>query len=199
MARIAVRTAAALLAGVACATPPRPAATPPPPGAPYVAADVAFMQDMIAHHAQALEMVALVPGRSELRGMERMAERISATQVAEIAQMERWLTARGEATADPDRHADHDAAAHARMPGMASEEELRRLSAASGPDFDRRFLQLMIRHHEGALTMVADLFATESAGQEPELFRLASDVDADQRAVIARMTRMLTTLDEGSP
>ena len=68
-----------------------------------------------------------------------------------------------------------------------------------GPDFDPRYLQLMNRHHEGALTMVADLFATESAGQEPELFRLASDVDADQRAEIARMTRMLTTLDEGSP
>ena len=175
-------------------------ATPSPARAAYAPADAAFMQQMIAHHRQALEMTALVPARAERAIVERLAGRIEASQVAEIDQMRRWLEAKGAPIAGTGGHDDHDAAEHGgAMPGMLTGEEMERLAAASGADFDRLFVTLMIRHHEGALAMVADLFATEGAGQEPDLFRLASDVDADQRAEIARMRQVLTTLPEESP
>jgi uncharacterized protein (DUF305 family) len=183
---------------------PVPSSSPVPPSSAraaadtgrtgYSAADVAFMQGMIGHHAQALTMTALVPTRGGRDDIRLLAERIRASQVSEIAQMRQWLLARGEAAPaadEPHPMAGMHGADHARMPGMATEEEMARLAAASGAEFDRLFLELMIRHHEGALTMVADLFATNGAGQEPELFRLASDVDADQRAEIARMRRLL--------
>jgi uncharacterized protein (DUF305 family) len=179
---------------------PSPVAAPSPARAAYAPADAAFMQRMIAHHRQALEMTALVPARAEGAIVERLAGRIEASQVAEIDQMRRWLEARGAPVPRPGGHDDHDAAEHGgAMPGMLTGEEMERLAAASGADFDRLFLTLMIRHHEGALAMVADLFATEGAGQEPDVFRLASDVDADQRAEIARMQQVLTTLAEESP
>jgi uncharacterized protein (DUF305 family) len=199
-----IAVAIMLAAGVglaACAGAPPPAAAPAP--APPVAADVRFMQDMITHHAQALEMAALVEGRTGMPLMERLAERIRQSQVAEIARMARWLEARGQTVpalpgGGHEPHAAHGAGAHAAMPGMASPEQLEALAAASGTAFDRRFLELMIRHHEGALTMVAELFATDSGGLEPELFQLASEVDAGQRAEIARMRQILSTLNQGS-
>lgn len=154
----------------------------------YTEADVRFMQGMITHHAQALAMAALVPGRTEREQLHRLARRIEISQESELALMERWLERRGEPV--PDWTADHtaaDPAEHGRMPGMATPEEMARLADARGSSFDRLFLELMIRHHEGALVMVEELLATEGAGQEPELFQFAAHVDADQRAEIARM------------
>jgi uncharacterized protein (DUF305 family) len=154
----------------------------------YVEADVRFMQDMIVHHAQATEMTALVAARAARDDIRLLARRIERSQEDELARMRSWLRARGAAV--PDEHAHH-AQTHAAMPGMASADELARLRAASGAAFDRLFLELMIRHHEGALVMVAQLFATPGAGHEAELFQFASHVDADQRMEIERMRRML--------
>ncbi len=164
-------------------TTPRPRANP---------ADVRFMREMIGHHAQALEMTELVPGRAARAELGLLAERIAVSQRDEIAAMERWLRARGEAVPSADAHQHHGAAGgdHAGMPGMATPQEMARLAALKGAEFDRLFLELMIRHHEGALTMVAALFGSSGGGQEAEIFQLASDVEADQRAEIARMQRL---------
>ena len=200
MTRSSLPIVVAVLSACAAAAPappaPPPAAPPPAARADTVtprgaAADVRFLQGMIGHHAQALVMTALVPSRTARQDVRLLAERITASQESEIAQMQQWLRARGHAVPDPAAHAHHHGGADAAsMPGMATQEELARLAAASGAEFDRLFLELMIRHHEGALTMVAELLATSGAAQEPQLFRLASDVDADQRAEIARMRAM---------
>lgn len=167
------------------------AAVPAKPTAPATPPDARFMQRMIPHHAQALEMTRLVPTRSSREDIRRLAERIAASQVEEIAAMERWLRARGFEVPAKDAHV-HAAAGHGDfMPGMLMATELDRLANASGPAFDRLFLTYMIRHHEGALTMVRELFATPGAAQDSEAFRLVNDVDADQRAEIRRMQAML--------
>ena len=150
--------------------------------------DVRFMQGMIGHHAQALEMTTLLPSRTEREDMRLLARRIELSQADEITVMQRWLRARSQAVPDPNAHHHH---AGALMPGMLTPEEMRRLEAATGKEFDRLFLESMIRHHDGALTMVNDLFSTAGAGQEPEIFAFASDVDADQRIEIDRMSAML--------
>jgi uncharacterized protein (DUF305 family) len=168
-----------------------PAAATTAERADYVEADVRFMQDMIRHHAQALEMTRLVAERTEDGSIRRVAQRIDASQQDEIATMRRWLEARGEATAPGAAHAGHQL-----MPGMLTPEAMAALAAARGEDFDRLFLESMIRHHEGALVMVRDLFAMGGAGREPELYRFATHVDADQRAEIARMRSMLNQNDE---
>jgi uncharacterized protein (DUF305 family) len=154
----------------------------------YTEADVRFMQHMIVHHAQALAMADLVPERTQREEIRRLAERITVSQKDEIAMMERWLRERGEAVASDHLH-------HATMPGMLSQEELDRLVAARGVEFDRLFLEFMIRHHEGALVMVRELFATPGAGEASEVYQLASEVDADQRMEIARMRALLAALD----
>jgi uncharacterized protein (DUF305 family) len=161
-----------------------------------VDAGVRFMRDMIVHHEQALVMAALVADRTEREDLRLLARRIAVSQEDEIGMMRRWLTTRGEPGQDGVVHegGGAHAGAHAPMPGMASAEELARLGAVTGEAFDVQFLELMIRHHEGALVMVNDLLTTEGAGQEPELFRFASHVDADQRAEIARMRRVLEAL-----
>ncbi len=160
----------------------------------HTVADVAFMQGMIGHHAQALEMAALVPGRSSRPEMEGLAERIIVSQRDEIAIMRSWLRDHGEAV-PPDaathgEHAGHNAATP--MPGMLSPAQMDSLRSATGAVFDRLFLQYMIQHHEGALVMVADLLRTPGAAQEPMVFQFMSDVDADQRAEIRRMKALLT-------
>jgi uncharacterized protein (DUF305 family) len=120
--------------------------------------------------------------------LQLMAQRIAVSQQDEMVMMQRWLRDRGEEVPAADaRHHHHGEA----MPGMLTAEEMARLSAATGPEFDRLFLELMIRHHEGALTMVATLLGTPGAGQETQIFQFASDVDADQRAEIARMRGVL--------
>lgn len=155
---------------------------------PYTAADVQFMQGMIGHHAQALEMTALVPSRTPREDMGLIARRIEISQADEIQMMQDWLTARGARLPDP--HAHHGEGA-VLMPGMLTAEDMRALGAARGADFDRLFLEFMIKHHEGALVMVGELFAATGAGQQSDIFAFASDVDADQRMEIDRLGAML--------
>ncbi len=249
----------------------------PPAAARPAAADVVFMQGMIGHHAQALDMTALVPTRTTNHALQTLAQRIEVSQRDEIGWMQRWLREHGETAPEigapmhhdrtgmdhdmagmdhaamarmhhPDttamhamhdmaemHHADttathhdgmdhstmhhdgmtctdkggmahdgmacmdggamaHDGMAgmdHALMPGMLSAAEMAELAGATGADFDRLFLRYMIRHHEGGLIMVADLLATPGGAQAPEVFRIATDIDADQRADIKRMLDML--------
>ena len=172
--------------------------------APAQPADVRFMQGMIGHHAQALVMAGLVASRTQRDDMRMLAERIDVAQRDEIATMSQWLAAHGQTVPKPDAHAmaghdmpDMPGMAHdsmPMMPGMATPAQMDSLRAASGTAFDRLFLTYMIRHHEGALKMVADLFASRGAGQDSDVFRLASDVDVDQRAEIARMRQLLAAL-----
>jgi uncharacterized protein (DUF305 family) len=164
-------------------------------------ADLAFIHGMIAHHAQAVEMVALVPPRSARREIRLIAERIDVSQRDEIQWMRDWLAEHGGAAGTGHDHAamdhaamDHGAMDHGAMPGMLSAEQMAALRQATGLAFDRRFLEGMIRHHEGALVMVKALLGAENAAQRSEIFAFASDVDADQRAEIARMRRVLATL-----
>lgn len=184
--------AAALLAIAACA-PPAPRAEPVPAAAPSDTAragtpDASFMTHMIAHHAQAVEMTALVPERTTSQDVRLMAERMEVSQRDEIATMREWL--RSRALPLPDAHAHHSPG-HAAMPGMLSPQEMQRLAAARGPEFDRLFLELMIRHHEGALLMVRDLLAARGGGQASETFQIASEVESDQRLEITRMRALL--------
>jgi uncharacterized protein (DUF305 family) len=157
----------------------------------HTPADVKFMQGMIGHHAQALEMTALLATRTASEDMKKLALRIDVSQQDEIKMMQEWLTRRGQTLPDPHAHHQHGAAL---MPGMLTQEEMARLAEAKGPAFDRMFLEGMIKHHGGALTMVHELFATPGAGQEAEVFAFASDVDADQRMEIERMGAMLNAL-----
>jgi uncharacterized protein (DUF305 family) len=154
----------------------------------HTPADVRFMQGMIGHHAQAIEMVALLRSRTERRDMLLLGQRIDLSQADEIKMMEQWLRGRGQPLPDP--HAHHMAGATL-MPGMLTAEEMARLAEAKGVQFDRLFLDLMIKHHMGALMMVEELFSTAGAAQESEIFAFASDVIADQRMEIDRMGGML--------
>src|SRR5436190_16554924 len=151
-------------------------------------ADVQFMQGMISHHAQAVEMVALIPSHTTREDMRLLGHRIDVSQADEIKMMQHWLQVRGKEVPGEHAHHMHDAKL---MPGMLTPEEMERLAAASGDEFDRLFLEGMIKHHGGALTMVEQLFDTPGAGQEVEMFSFASDVDADQRMEIERMGAML--------
>ena len=155
----------------------------------HTAADTAFMQDMIVHHQQALAMTALVDDRTRRDDLPVLAERITETHATEIAQMEQWRTDRGEDV--PAEDTDHEA--HGEMPGIATAEQLEALEEARGAAFDRLFLDLMIAHHQGALTMVADL-REDGGGLEPATDRFARDTDADQTIEITRMQELLDTL-----
>lgn len=159
------------------------------PAAPvHTEADVTFVQRMIPHHQQALEMTALVEDRTTDRDIRLLAERMSVAQTDEIAQMETWLTTRGEAL--PGEHSHH-AGDDELMPGMLTEAQMSELTAARGEEFERLFLQSMIRHHEGAVLMVHELLVGGTDGQEPMLFQLAQGIDSDQRIEIARMKGLL--------
>jgi uncharacterized protein (DUF305 family) len=159
----------------------------------FTPADVKFMQGMIHHHAQAVDMTQLLVTRSNSDDMKKLALRIELSQHDEIAMMRRWLEVRGQEV--PGEHAHHMPGAPM-MPGMLSAEQMARLAAAKGPDFDRLFLEGMIKHHVGAITMVQDLFNTPGAGQDSEIYAFASDVDADQRMEIDRMGAMLAMMKE---
>jgi uncharacterized protein (DUF305 family) len=154
----------------------------------FTPADVQFMQGMIGHHAQALEMTELLKTHTNDEDMRKLAQRIEVSQADEIKMMQRWLEVRGQEVPGP--HALHQHGATL-MPGMLNAEEMARLAAAKGDAFDRLFLEGMIKHHGGAIVMVQELFATPAAGQESEIFAFASDVDADQRMEIDRMGAML--------
>jgi uncharacterized protein (DUF305 family) len=157
----------------------------------HTEADVKFMQGMIMHHAQALDMTALVEGRSATPGLATLADRIERTQADEIRMMQEWLATNGYEVTSEHAHHAHDAE---RMPGMLTPEEMASLEDASKVEFDRLFLELMISHHKGALTMVDELLENEGAAQEPTIFRFTADIVADQGAEIGRMTAMLESL-----
>jgi uncharacterized protein (DUF305 family) len=159
----------------------------------FTGADVKFMQGMIGHHAQALEMTGLLATRTRSDDMKKLALRIDLSQDDEIRMMQTWLQARGQQV--PNRNAMHMHGATL-MPGMLTPDEMKQLSESNGAEFDRRFLEGMIKHHGGALTMVQELLATPGAAQESEIFAFASDVEADQRMEIDRMGAMLAALKE---
>lgn len=159
----------------------------------HTAADVAFMQGMIHHHAQALDMTALVPERTDSEELQQLALRIELSQTDEIGMMQTWLEAVGEDA--PGAH-DHHQAGMPLMPGMLTEEEMERLADARGREFDRLFLESMVRHHQGALVMVDELYATPSAGQESNVAAFTAEVVADQGAEIARMNAMINAMNQ---
>jgi uncharacterized protein (DUF305 family) len=186
---------------------PAPIVEPGPPGAPSKVlppstsavaprasqADIDFMQGMIMHHQQAVEMTALIPSHTENKDVRAIGARISRSQSDEIIFMKRWLVARGESTsmAMPGMP-DMDKNGHAMlMPGMLTPQQMEALRQARGAEFDRLFLTGMIQHHGGALVMVKDLFASPGAGQDADLFDFATDVDSGQRAEIRIMQNML--------
>ena len=152
------------------------------------------MQGMIMHHAQAVEMTALIASHTENKDLRSLGARISSSQSDEIKFMKRWLAARGEpvSMAMPGMK-DMDMSRHpmALIPGMLTPEQMEALRKANGAEFDNLFLTGMIQHHNGALTMVKDLFDTAGAGQDAELFDFATDVDSGQRAEIRIMQGML--------
>ena len=151
------------------------------------AADIKFMQGMIAHHAQAVEMVALINDRTNNVDLKRLGLRIQVSQEDEMNMMRTWLKDHGAEIPGP--HAHHEPGGM--MPGMLPPDEMAKLAAAKGVEFDRLFLQGMIKHHAGAITMVEELFKSPGAGQEGGIYAFASDVDADQRMEIERMGMML--------
>jgi uncharacterized protein (DUF305 family) len=165
-------------------------ATPPQ----WSRADVEFMQGMIMHHSQAVEMTALIPSHTENKDLQTLGARISRSQSDEIKFMRRWLAARGEpiSMAMPGM-SDMDKSAQPMplMPGMLTPEQMDALCNAKGAEFDRLFLLGMIQHHNGALIMVKDLFDTPGAGQDADVFNFATDVDSGQRAEIRIMQSML--------
>jgi uncharacterized protein (DUF305 family) len=159
----------------------------------FTPADVKFMQGMIHHHAQAVDMTQLLATRTQSDDMKKLALRIELSQNDEMKMMRRWLEVRGQEIPGP--HAHHMPGAPM-MPGMLSAEEMARLAAAKGPEFDRLFLEGMLKHHNGALIMVEELFKTPGAGQDSEIYAFASDVDADQRMEMDRMAQMLAMIKE---
>lgn len=168
---------------------------------PVAKADVQFMQGMIVHHEQAVEMTALIEARTENKDVRSLGARISHTQADEIAFMKRWLVSRGQPVemTMAEMHKMHQGkmaptASHDEMmlmPGMLTAKQMEALKKAKGDEFDRLFLEGMIQHHAGALDMVKDLHDTAGAGQEAELFNFATDVDSGQRAEIRVMKAML--------
>ena len=152
------------------------------------------MQGMIMHHAQAVEMTALISSHTENKDLRLLGARISSSQSDEIKFMKRWLAARGESVSMPmPSMKGMDMSNHPTplMPGMLTPEQMEALRKAKGSGFDRLFLTGMIQHHNGALTMVKNLFDTAGAGQDAELFGFATDVDTGQRAEIRIMQSML--------
>jgi len=161
---------------------------------PRSQADVGFMQGMIMHHAQAVEMTALIPSHTQNTELRTLGARISHSQSDEIRFMKRWLTARGEPVSMPmPAMTGSNMTRHAMplMPGMLTPEQMEALRKAKDTEFDHLFLSGMIQHHGGALTMVQELFDTAGAGQDAELFSFATDVDSGQRAEIRIMQAML--------
>jgi uncharacterized protein (DUF305 family) len=156
----------------------------------YTAADVAFMQGMISHHAQAITMAGWAPSHGASGNVQVLCARILVSQRDEIHSMQRWLGDHHEMVPDSLGHMNM-AMSMPPMPGMLTADQMTQLDHASGVDFDKLFLVFMIQHHEGALTMVKQLFDTEGAAQDEIVFKFASDVNADQTAEIDRMAKML--------
>jgi uncharacterized protein (DUF305 family) len=174
-------------------------AKPAPKNVPkYTAADATFMQGMIHHHAQAIEMVELLKTRTQRKDMKLLGLKIEVSQNDEMKMMRTWLSDRGEEVPMDHGHGHMmmmtAGTAMPPMPGMLTEKQMAALAAAKGPAFDKLFLEGMIQHHIGALTMVQDLFSTPGAAQESIIFDFATHVDADQRMDISRMQGMLRAM-----
>jgi uncharacterized protein (DUF305 family) len=169
---------------------------------PAAQADIDFMQGMIMHHSQAIEMTALIDSHTDNKDLRSLGARISSSQSDEIRFMQRWLFARGESMTMPMAMPgmpgmDKSGKPMALMPGMLSPEQMEALRNAKGAEFDRLFLTGMIQHHNGALIMVKDLFNTAGAGQDASLFDFATDADNTQRAEIRIMQSMLQKNSSG--
>ena len=161
---------------------------------PLSQADVEFMQGMIMHHSQAVEMTALIPSHTENKDVRSLGAKISSSQADEINFMKRWLVMRHEPTsmAMPGMaEMDMSGQPMPPMPGMLTGKQMEALRQATGAEFDRLFLSGMIQHHNGALVMVKELFDTPGAGQDADLFNFATDADNTQRAEIKIMQGML--------
>ena len=201
---------AAILAATAPTMAQVPIVQPGAPGAPtrelsaeqaieiadtsYSPADALFMQDMIPHHNQAVQMAALVADRTNRPELIDVAGRIDKSQKDEIEFMQQWLADRGESAPDPTAHeAMHTS--H-KMAGMASPEQMAELAATDGTDFDRLFLKLMIKHHEGAVKMVEELLDQPGSAYDPVLFEFTNDVTNGQEAEIERMNTLLVGLSD---
>jgi uncharacterized protein (DUF305 family) len=161
---------------------------------PRSQADIEFMQGMIMHHSQAVEMTALIPSHTTDKAIRTLGERISLSQADEIKFMKRWLVARNAPVSMampgmPDM--DNSGKPLSPMPGMLTPGQMHELEQAKGAEFDRKFLTGMMQHHNGALVMVKQLFDTPGAGQDADLFDFATDVDNTQRAEIKIMESML--------
>lgn len=166
-------------------------------------ADTSFMQGMIMHHSQAVEMTALLRKRSKNKEVQELGQRINISQTDEMRFMKQWLADRGKTVPGEHDSMDHMATMHhdmpgmdmsdsmPMMPGMLTPEQMKALAAATGPTFDQLFLTGMIQHHTGALTMVKQLFDTPGAGQDAQLFDFAMDVDNTQQAEIDIMRSLL--------
>jgi uncharacterized protein (DUF305 family) len=159
-----------------------------PAGAIYTVADVEFMQGMIAHHAQAIHMSRMAEARRASPKLLKLAVKIDQSQIVEIRQMQDWLRAHGQVAPDTSSWRTMT------MPGMLTAAQLKKLESATGVDFDREFLDLMIQHHEGALRMVEDLLKSPRAGQEVDIGVFAADVVTVQTAEIGVMRQMLNQL-----
>ncbi len=168
---------------------------------PFTTADVAFMQGMIGHHAQAVTMAHWAPSHGASKSLQIYCGRVAMAQTAEIGLMRLWLQNRHQEAPDPlGKHemtgmtmpgmTMHDSL----MPGMLTAEQMAQLDRARGVEFDRLFLTFMIQHHQGAIQMVDKLFATSGAGQDEVVFKFATDVNADQTTEINRMQQMLDAL-----
>jgi uncharacterized protein (DUF305 family) len=168
---------------------------------PHTEADVHFMSGMIPHHAQAVRIATWARTRAVRPELRVLSERMVVAQQDEIETMRNWLLDRGEPAPAADathlRMTMNGVVHDMLMPGMMTDEELAQLERASGLEFDRLFLTFMIRHHEGALIMVDQLFGSPGAGQDDVVFKFASDVYADQSTEIERMEKMLADIAAG--
>jgi uncharacterized protein (DUF305 family) len=167
---------------------------------PYSDGDINFMAGMIPHHAQAVLIAGWATSHGARADLVVLCERMVIAQRDEIATMRTWLRDRGQAV--PDANATHhrmkmNGVEHDMlMPGMLSPEELAELDKARGTEWDRLFLTFMIRHHEGAIKMVDELFASYGALQDDDVYKLASDMYADQTTEIERMGKLLAGLQK---
>ncbi len=178
--------------------PPDPRPRPDLVRGPYNDADVAFMQGMIPHHAQAVLMAKMATTHGAREDVKILSERILVAQTDEITLMRNWLRDRGQvvpaADATHHKHTMNGVAHDMLMPGMLTPEEMAALDKARGPEWDRLFLAAMIKHHEGALGMVDELFEAYGALQDDDMFKFASDVYADQTTEIDFMQKMLNAM-----
>jgi uncharacterized protein (DUF305 family) len=162
---------------------------------PYTKADIDFMSGMIHHHAQAIAMAKMAPTNDAGRDVRVLSERVINAQTDEIAIMQQWLRERNQPVPEPNpkgmRMVMGGVEHTMLMPGMLSEEQMTQLTAARGKEFDRLFLQLMIQHHQGAVSMVKDLLSARGAAIDETVFKVAADINVDQETEIRRMQTML--------